>query len=209
MSNFGPDLLGRKFGRLTVVLKLGKSDRWAWLCRCECGNQQKATGHNLTRGRIVSCGCRRQEVLDGQRFVHGMTNTPTWKVWKGIIKRCTQLRCKAYPNYGGRGIKVCDKWLTFAGFYEDMGERPTGLTIERVDFNGDYCKENCKWAPQSEQASNTRRVRFVEVNGERMSLTRACAALGIRYSRVLDRINKLGWPIEKAMEGEKRVNQFR
>jgi hypothetical protein len=209
VSNYGPNLLDQKFGRLIVVGKLGKADRWAWMCRCECGATVKATGSNLTSGRIVSCGCRRLEILASQQTVHGMCGSPTWKVWKGIIKRCTQRNCTAYGDYGGRGIRVCEKWVTFQGFYEDMGERPSGFTIERKDVNGDYCKDNCEWVPPERQRFNTRRSHFVEVGNQRMSLKDACASLGVRYSRVLDRINKLGWSPERAMTEEKRINGYR
>lgn len=208
MSNRGPDLRGQRFGRLVAESKLGKADRWAWLCKCDCGAMVKTSGYSLTAGRIVSCRCFRAEILAGQQIVHGMCKTPTWNVWHGIIKRCTQINCEAYPNYGGRGIRVCDKWLTFQGFYEDMGERPAGLTIERKDVNGHYCKSNCEWIPRAAQQLNTRRTHLVDLDGERMPLKVACLKLGVRYSRVLDRINLLGWSPERAMKEGKRVNQF-
>lgn len=208
MSNPGPDLLGQRFGRLVVQEKLGKPDKWAWLCRCDCGNAHKTPGATLTSGRVISCGCFRLEVLTANQVIHGMSKTPTWKVWAGIIKRCTQPTCAAYPNYGGRGIKVCDRWLAFSAFYEDMGERPHGLTIERNDVNGDYCKDNCAWIPSAQQQLNTRRTHFVEFNSKRVPLKVACDALGVRYSRVCDRINKLGWTPERALTEGLHVNQF-
>lgn len=208
MSNIGPDLLGQRFGRLVVQEKLGKLDKWAWLCRCDCGKNHKTLGSALTSGRVVSCGCFRLEMLGTSNLSHGMCHTPTWKVWAGIIKRCTQSNCAAYPCYGGRGIKVYDRWRDFAAFYEDMGERPHGLTIERKDVNGDYCKDNCEWIPMARQALNTRRTHFVDLNSNRVPLKVACDTLGVRYSRVLDRINRLGWEPERALTEGIHVNQF-
>jgi len=139
---------------------------------------------------------------------HGMTGTPTWKIWRGIIKRCTQINCSRYPYYGGRGIQICNKWLSFEGFYEDMGDRPDGLTIERTDVNGDYCKENCKWVSAAEQKLNTRRTHWVEIDSKKVALSVACKIKGANYSRVIDRINKLGWTPERALSEGKRVNQY-
>jgi hypothetical protein len=120
-------------------------------------------------------------------------------VWHTMVRRCTDPNVIGYSNYGGRGIKVCDKWLSFVGFYQDMGDAyQEGLTIERKDNGGDYCKENCRWATQKEQANNMRSNKLLIVRGERLTLAQACEKYNLPYERTKQRLHH-GWSDEDAI----------
>lgn len=158
------DLTGRKIGRLTVLYRLpyDPSRRAVdWVCKCECGRRVVLSGGGLHRN-TQSCGCLQQELRKAGRPTHGMRRSPIYAVWNGMINRCHNPNQPHYERYGGRGIYVCDEWRgSFAAFYRDMGDRPTGptgkpYTIERVDNDGPYCKENCKWIPHTLQTRNKR-----------------------------------------------------
>lgn len=129
------------------------------------------------------------------RQAHGLSKTPEFRVWWGIIKRCEMPACENYKNYGGRGIRMCDRWRdSFAAFYSDMGPRPSRLhTIDRLDNDGPYCKENCKWGTRAEQSRNRRVNVFVVYRGVRMVIEDACREAGIIAETVLRR-RRLGWP---------------
>lgn len=202
------DLSGQTFGRFTVLERAGscRQSHALWLCKCLCGIEKVVSGAHLRKGAVKSCGCLRKEILADSRHKHGGANTPTWNVWRGMIKRCTSKNFSQFKHYGGRGIKVCYRWLEFPNFLSDMGERPEGASIERIDVNGDYEPENCKWIPLQEQPNNTRRSFVVELHGKSMCLRQACDSLGLKYARVRDRIQKLGWTFEQAIAEPKKVN---
>ena len=153
------DLIGQKFGRLTVRSYV-KGSRWE--CVCECGVIHIAVGYDLKRGVTQSCGClgidRRREATS----THGKTNTPEYKTWANMHQRCGNPKNRMYYRYGGRGIKVCARWEKFEHFLEDMGVKPTpNHTIDRVDSNGNYEPANCCWLPKAEQSANrTNVIRF-------------------------------------------------
>lgn len=156
------DLLGHRFGRLIVIRENGSVRRngaivgVCWECQCECGNIVTVAADSLQRGNTQSCGCLRLERLKAKTTVHGQSGTPEYYSWGGMIQRCTNPNNPQYSNYGGRGIKVCKRWLKFENFFKDMGKRPDGLTLERKDTNGNYDLPNCKWATLTEQNRNQR-----------------------------------------------------
>lgn len=154
------NLQGMKFGRLLVVSEHGRSkdSRVLWKCMCDCGKETIVQASHLKSGRIKSCGCLRNETSKKVNITHGKSKTPEYKTWCGMIKRCQNRNCTGYSDYGGRGIAVCERWLKFENFLEDMGMRPSKYhSIERKNVNGNYEPDNCKWASPTEQSRNTRK----------------------------------------------------
>ncbi len=127
-----------------------------------------------------------------------MTNTPTYQSWEGMKWRCLNPKAKCYHNYGGRGIGICKKWLKFEGFYEDMGEKPAGLSLDRIDNERGYSKSNCRWATRIQQNRNMRTVQFVTFKGERRPITEWAEMLGFQINTLKFRL-KRGWSVERAM----------
>lgn len=155
------NIIGQVFGRLTVInfdyVHKGKA---YWLCECKCGNRKVIVGVNLITGNAKSCGCYNSEVASKRSIerntIHGQYNSPTYNSWCSMMQRCTNKNYKRYKDYGGRGITVCNRWYIFENFLEDMGERPEGLSLDRIDNEGNYESGNCKWSISKEQSSNRR-----------------------------------------------------
>lgn len=201
------DLTGKKFGMLKVISRAGVkyNRRVIWLCKCDCGNEVEVGSELLIGGKTKSCGCirgngqhKRGKDFKGHR--HGMSYTPIHDVWLHMRQRCYNPRDSFYADYGGRGITVCEKWETFEGFYEDMGPLyQDGLTIDRIDVNGNYCKDNCRWVDSITQANNKRNNRIETIGGVTDTLTNLCRLYGISERAVRTRL-KIGWSIEKALK---------
>jgi len=160
-------MIGQRFHYLLVTEKLPNG---YYRCTCNCGTERTVFGSNLKQGRTRSCGCWGRERFKVINKRHGMSRTPEHDTWAGIRHRCTNPKATNYENYGGRGIKVCDRWQVFENFFEDMGLRPSSKhSIDRIDPNGDYEPGNCRWATLSEQANNKRSNVLLELNGEMLT----------------------------------------
>lgn len=133
--------------------------------QCSCGEIQRVLVYLVRSGKVRNCkSCSYKET--GKRFTkHGLSTTDTYKIWSGVVARCTKKNNQSYPQYGGRGIGVCDRWLNFENFYADMGPRPAGLSLDRIDNNGGYKKSNCRWATRSQQQNNMSSNKRIEYNG--------------------------------------------
>lgn len=191
------DLTGHRFGKLLVLGKDNspsktKTKRVRWICLCECGNSISVSSDNLKSGNTTSCGCKKFTVC----VTHGMTDTPTYKAWDGMIQRCTNTNSPSYKDYGGRGVTVCERWLTFINFLEDMGVKPDGLEIDRIDNGRGYYKENCRWTDRTTNNRNTRFNRMVAFNGEVKCISEWAEVTGINAGTLIFRLNS-GWSPEK------------
>lgn len=165
------DLVGTKYGKLTVVAPAGRSThkrpKPLWLCRCDCGNEKLVLGEGLKSGHNKSCGCAAGNYKHGHSVgrYNGGSESPTKQTYNSMVARCTYQRHRAYPRYGGRGITVCARWLAgFENFLADMGERPDGHTLDRIDNSAGYNTDNCRWATPRQQYENKRVVR--DANGK-------------------------------------------
>lgn len=190
------DLVGQRFGRLTVIAKTDQrcGRNICWLCQCDCGNEIIVIGFNLKRGTTKSCGCLREE----KTTTHGKTKTRTYDIWSLMKNRCSNPHYSQYEDYGGRGIAVCDRWLKFENFLEDMGEAPGGLSIEREDNDLGYYKENCIWATRKQQGRNKRNNRLIEFNGRIQCVSAWAEELVVKCITLFNRL-KRGWSIQKAL----------
>ncbi len=196
------DLTGQRFGRLVVISQWGhdKFDRVTWLCRCDCGRATSPTSNKLMRGETRSCGCLREEYLHDRTYLEGSRNTRVYEIWAGAKDRCFRSGSPAYKNYGGRGITMCDAWRDdFAQFQKDMGPRPPGATLDRIDNNGNYCPENCRWTSRLAQMRNQRKTRRYDFAGESRTLQDWSDITGLALSALYYRINEGHWSVERAL----------
>lgn len=150
-----PIKAGDKFNKLTAVefSHRDKNYKQYWLFLCECGNKKVINVNNVKRGLTKACGCMEHK---GNRFIHGMKGTKIYRCWENMKKRCLNKNSPDYHNYGGRGITICKKWMDFKNFFADMKFSPTNKSLDRIDNNGNYELNNCKWSTQKEQCNNKR-----------------------------------------------------
>lgn len=192
-SNAWVDITNNKYGELKVLGYLGESK---WHCLCNCGKEKILKTAKLTTGHTKSCGC----LAKTNAVKHNAVGTKEYITWTNIKARCTNPNNTSYKNYGGRGITIIDTWLnSFENFYNDMGDCPDGFSIERVENNKGYNKDNCIWASSKTQSMNRRSNFIVSYKGEEKPLKQWCDDLKLDYKKVFARIRQLNWSIEKAL----------
>jgi hypothetical protein len=201
------DLTGERFGRLLVQRKDGynKHHQLYWLCECDCGNYKLVLGSLLRNGETQSCGCLHKEVTGNINRKHSLANTPIYSLWNSMIDRCHLPTSHTYNRYGERGISVCERWHNFENFYADMGDKPEGMSLERIDNNGDYCPENVIWATAKQQANNRKSNVVLEHNGKKQTMQQWCDELGLKIGTVWARLNVYGYTVEQALTAGRRV----
>ena len=179
--------VGDKFGRLTVYEKLIKPGKSCWACLCDCGAKKAIRADHLSSGVTQSCGCIAAE----KGKTNGTYKTPAYKSWTGMLDRCNNSSSPRYADYGGRGVHVCAAWTcSFLNFLADMGERPDGKTLDRIDNFQNYTPANCKWSTPTEQARNRRGNRIVEFEGEQVTMSEAAERMGLGLTTLKYRLDK-------------------
>jgi hypothetical protein len=191
------DITGQRFGKLLAVEQLPRrKGAWhsTWRCACSCGKDCKRTSYELRRGLSVNCGCSKRRLKS-----HGVSGNSSYRVWVNMLARCYNPNDVGWPYYGGRGITVCDRWReSVLNFVADMGARPLGRTLDRIDSAGSYCKENCRWADLEAQANNRRNSRRLDLDGESMTLAQWARRAGISQSLLTWRLSA-GWSARDAL----------
>lgn len=201
------DLTGQRFGRWTVIERApakvtGRQATTMWLCRCDCGNAKVVSGTNLKNGASKSCGCLSTELISKRSRIHAMSDTKIHYVWRGMKQRCTNPKHRGYPDYGGRGVTVCDEWLhNFQAFYNwaIVNGYKDGLSIDRIDNDKGYSPDNCRWVPRKVQNINKRTNRYIQIGTVKKSLSEWCEQYGMNYKTVCSRL-RYGWTPEEALE---------
>ena len=195
MTTLKKNLAGRTFGDWTVLRFSHRADnrQALWLCRCSCGTERAVRGPDLTNGRSTHC----PECIKVAAGPHGRT---LYKVWHNIRQRCENPEHRDWGYYGARGIEVCERWQVFANFYADMAPtyRP-GLTVDRMNVDGPYAPDNCRWATRGQQARNKRNNRLITFCGRTAPLVEWAELLHLDYRLIQNRLNKLSWPVERAL----------
>lgn len=198
------NLVGEVFSRLTVtgIHGTSKNKNLLWHCRCVCGGEAIAFAYDLRAGKVKSCGCLAKE---GNNIIHGMgrkgkKRSKEYSIWAAMINRCTNKRDRGWENYGGRGITVCDSWKKFENFYADMGLKPEGKTLDRIDNNKGYNKENCEWRSIKQQSRNRRDNVRVKVQGVSMILADALKETGCCLGKLHYRMNKHNITHQEALD---------
>lgn len=197
------DLAGLAFGQLTVLYMLPDRSphrKIVWLCRCECGTEKGITSGHLLSGASRSCGCSHSD----QWRTHDMSDRSEYNTWLQMRSRCANPKAAAYHRYGGRGIGVCERWRDFSAFLADMGPRPTGTTLDRIDNDGNYEPGNCRWATKKVQVNNTSRNRRIEYGGLCLTVTEWAERIGVTPTALSGRLDN-GWTIERALTTGRQV----
>lgn len=185
------ELAGQRFGKWVVLHRIKGA---LWRCKCDCGTEGSIQTGTLRLGKSKSCGCAGKDWCR----THGREGTSTYNIWAGLIQRCTNPHNREYPRYGGRGIAVCERWLkSFSDFLSDMGEKPAGKSIDRIDNDGNYEPGNCRWATRKEQQRNRSTTAMLTYRGKTLPMAAWAEKLGIKR-KILERRIRDGWPLEKA-----------
>jgi hypothetical protein len=211
VSHFKTYIMKEKYGLLTPIEysynKKRNSDQF-WLFNCDCGNKKIIRLYDVARGKTNSCGCLRKKQLaerNKSNAKHGYFGTSTYESWASIIERCCNTNSGNYHMYGAKGITMCQKWReSFEEFLKDMGERPEGFSIDRIDVYGNYEPENCRWASAKTQANNRTNNRKINFNNQNLNLSEWSDITGIKPSTISKRIDKYGWSVEEALTRKPR-----
>lgn len=207
------DMTGKKCGRLQVMefSEMRKDGQAYWKCLCDCGNTVIVAGNKLRSGHTRSCGCYKTTVQHRTHLIHGLTNSQLYVAWRNMISRCCNPKNTMAHRYSKRGITICEDWRrdfsAFAAWALQNGYEE-GLTLDRIDVDGNYCPENCRWITRDEQYLNRSDNHFIEAFGERKTIKEWADSSGIKYDTIERRINAYGWSPERAVT-EKPVHRGR
>lgn len=188
-----PTLNGYSFGKLTVLHETGRTSKSGcryWECICECGKRRSVAGMDLVNMKYTSCGrCNyKYKEVDSE-----------YNVWSAMMQRCYNENNPSYHNYGGRGIKVCERWHNYSSFIKDIGNRPKGGTLDRINNNGNYEPKNCRWVDMKTQQNNRRNNRIIVHNGKEYTVSELARIYGVEREILFDRVLKYGWSVEDAI----------
>ena len=198
------DETGKTYGRLVVLNKLDLKTKAGalWNCLCSCGNETTVRGSSLRAGTTSSCGCLGKELSSDRKRKHGFYGNPSYRTWANMITRCTDISSKAYKYYGGIGITVCDRWMDVSNFIADMGQRPKGMTLDRINNNLGYSPDNCAWVSMFDQNRNKKSNVNIEIDGVTKSVTDWANDYGLNPKTVFNRIYA-GWDVIEAITTKK------
>ena len=194
------DITGIRFGKLTAKhIDHRKGCRTYWFCTCDCGGNRIVSLDHLKRHEVTDCGCYRKHISHWNK--HGMYDTRLYRIWSLMKERCYNTSRKEYPNYGGRGIIVCEEWIESKNFIEWSLNNGYSyeLTLDRINNDGNYCPENCRWVERSVQGNNKRNNRLITYKGETKTITQWAKENGMTYFLLKNRIDRLGWSFERAI----------
>jgi hypothetical protein len=183
-------------GPFKILDRVKVGSRYDYRVQCFCGAVKVMQKVNLLRAK--SCGCLTKSLISKARTRHGQTDSPTWKTWKSMLDRCELRAHKSFKDYGGRGIRVCDSWRTYENFVADMGARPDGMQLDRVDNSKGYEPGNCRWSTPKQNCNNRRSSRYLEFKSERRTVAQWARSSGMSPSTLFKRLED-GWSIEKAL----------
>jgi len=199
------DMTGQRYGRLSVIEMAGhnKHRQRLWRCVCDCGETTEVLGFLLRQEQTQSCGCLQREAIGNVNKKHGKSKSQIWSIHRSMMDRCYLRTSSAFKNYGGRGIAVCKRWHDFENFYADMGDKPKGMTLERVDNDGSYTPDNVRWASYKDQANNRRCNVVLEFQGRKQTMQQWSDEMGLKIQTVWARLNR-GWSVDRALTEEVR-----
>lgn len=197
------NLVGQKFGKLTVIAIHSRDKRknLLWACQCECGGNTVANAYDLRVGKVKSCKCLSKR---GMHTTHGMARSGSkrskeYNIWAAMLQRCNNPNDPNYSRYGGRGVTVCDEWKSFENFYADMGDKPEGKSLDRIDNDKGYNKENCEWRSLHEQSRNKRSTKFLYYYGEKYVQIDLLRKLGVSRQALFYYEKKYGLSTQEAL----------